>query len=125
MNSNQLYYRTVFFIIIFGIVAYVVAHNTMEEAAVRESPFETTATITSLEKCSKNGRCIYYEYKYEGKKYKARSRTDFMFAGWCRNKNNCVGLKFKIIINKDNPKQQIVEWDKVLDDKNFINYPKD
>lgn len=61
--TRSIYYRTVFFITIFGIVAYVVAYNTIEEAAVRENPFETTATITSLKKCSKNGRCIYYEYE--------------------------------------------------------------
>lgn len=48
-----------------------------------------------------------------------------MFASWCRDKNNCVGLKFKIIINKDNPKQQIVEWDKIFEEKKFINYSGD
>ncbi|WP_438424965.1 hypothetical protein [Aquimarina macrocephali] len=125
MSSKKIYQKIIFLVITFGIIAYVIIHNIIERAAVEKNPFETIATITSLEKCSKNGRCIYYKYKYGGKTYKARSRTDFIFSGWCKNKNNCVGFKFKIIINKDNPKQQIVEWDKIFEEKKFINYSGD
>jgi len=79
------------------------------------------AEITSVEKCSKNGRCIYYKYIYDGIEYEGRSRIDVLFSGWCKSQNNCVGLKFKIKVMKSDPEKRIAAWDKILKEKEFIN----
>lgn len=123
MKRNKFYSSIIFWSVVFGIIIYVVAHNIIEREAVREKPYETLATITNLEKCSKYGRCLYYKYVYEGKEYIGRSRTDISFSGWCKDKNDCKGFKFKIIINRDDPEQKTVDWDKIFDDKSFVNYP--
>lgn len=123
MELRKSYSVLVFWLVIVGIIVYVIAHNIIERNEVKKNPYETIATITRIEKCSKRGRCVYYKYSYGKKEYEGRSRTDFIFTRWCKDKNECIGLKFKIIINKDNPEQQLVNWDKVFDDKNFINLP--
>ena len=123
MEWKKSYSIVIFWSVVFGIIIYVVTHNIIERDAVRENPYETLATITSIEKCSKNGRCVYYKYVYKGKEYIGRSRTDISFSGWCKGKNDCKGFKFKIIVNRDNPEQKTVNWDEVFDDKNFVNYP--
>lgn len=123
MEWKKSYSVLTFWAVLSAIVIYVVTYNIIEWEAVRKNPFETLATITNIEKCSKSGRCIYYKYTYKGKEYKGRSRIDIYFSRWCKNKNDCIGLKFKIIVNKDNPEQKTVDWDRVFKDKNFVNYP--
>ena len=89
---------------------------------VKSDPIELIAEITSLEKCSKNGRCIFYKYKYNGIEYNGRSRVDLTFSGWCKSKKNeCKGLKFKITVMKSNPEKRIADWNKIFKEKEFIN----
>ena len=78
---------------------------------------ELIAEITSLDKCSKNGRCIFYKYEYNGIEYKGRSRIDLSFSGWCKSKNECKGLKFKITVMKSNPEKRYADWNKIFNDK--------
>lgn len=113
----------IFWVAIISILVYVVIHNLVEEKAVTSNPYATEAVITSIKSCGKYGRCLYFKYHYDGKEYNSRSRTDVLFSKWCKDRNGCKGLKFEITINKDNPEQLIVDWDKIFNDKEFLNNP--
>ena len=104
-----------------GIVLFVVIRNGLAKNDVMSDPIELTAEITSLKKCAKNDRCILFKYNYDGIEYTGRSRVDLSFAGWCKSRNDCVGLKFNITVLRSNPEKRIVNWTKYLDDKEFIN----
>ncbi len=104
-----------------GLILIVVIRNVIIKNDVKSDPVELIAEIISLEKCSKNGRCIFYKYDYNGIEYNGRSRVDLSFSGWCKSRNDCVGLKFKVTVMKSDPEKRYADWDKILEEKEFIN----
>ena len=120
-KKNKKFFQLIWIIGITGILLYVVIENHLTRRDVLSDPVELIAEITSLKRCSKNGRCIYYMYNYKGIEYIGRSRVDILFSGWCKSRNGCAGLRFKIKVMKSNPEKRIVDWDKVIDQKDFLN----
>ena len=64
-----------------------------------------------------------FKYNYEGIEYKGRSRVDVLFTGWCKSYNDCRGLKFKITVMRSNPEKTIADWNKIIEEKKFLNLP--
>lgn len=105
------------------LIIFVAIQNHIDKKNILQNPFPAIATITGIKGCFKNGRCITYKYTYNGKVYNKVANTSWGFSNWCKNKGNCIGFKFKITIDKKNPKKVLVNWEEVFDNKNFINYP--
>ena len=108
-----------------GIIMYVMLQSYFYKKSVLDNPYETTATITGIVNCFKNGRCIEYNYEYEEKKYTDKANSTWGFSNWCENKNDCKGFKFKITLNKGKPHQNIADWDNVFKKKQLTNFPKE
>lgn len=120
---NRIIIKWIFIAGIVAIIVYVVIQNQIDRKNILKDPYQTAATITGIEGCFNSGRCITYKYNYMGKTYQGFSSTSWTFSNWCKNKKNCIGLQFKIILNRENPEKVIADWDRVFKDKNFINYP--
>lgn len=120
---NSIIKKWVFIIGLVGLIVYVVIQNHIDRKNILKNPYQTVATITGIEGCFKNGRCITYKYSYKGKTYQGKSSTSWGFSNWCKKNNNCFGFEFEIILDKKKPEEVIADWEDVFDNKNFLNYP--
>jgi len=123
MKKNKIIWKWSAIGILIGIILFVVIRNQIDRQNILKNPFETEARITGIEGCFNSGRCITYEYTFEGETYQGFSSTSWAFSNWCKHKRNCIGFKFKITIDKKNPEKVIADWDAVFKQKEFINFP--
>lgn len=122
-SNNNIIKKWITITLLVGIIGYVVIKNQIDRKNILKNPYQTVATITGIEGCFKNGRCITYKYVYEGKSYQSFSSTSWGFSNWCKNRKNCIGFQFEITINKKNPEKVIADWKDIFEHKNFLNYP--
>ena len=122
-KNDKIIWKWIVISISIGIILFVVIRNQIDRKNILKNPFETEATITGIEGCFNSGRCITYEYIYEGKSYQGFSSTSWGFSNWCKHKRNCIGFKFKITINKKKPEKVIADWEDIFENKHFLNYP--
>lgn len=123
MKKRNETFKWVFIAGLFTLIAFIGVKNYFDKKNILENPYETVATITGIKGCFKNGRCITYRYSYNDEIYKKEVRVSWGFSNWCKDKGNCIGFQFKLLINKENPEKVFANWEEVFDDKNFINYP--
>lgn len=122
MNSSNTLNKFFFVILLIGVFTYLGVHNFFYKKSILENPDNVVATIVDITNCFKNGRCVEYEYKYNGETYKDFTRCDWDFSNWCATKGDCKGFKFEITINKKEPEENIAKWDEILNKKQFLNY---
>lgn len=123
MKKKNETFKWIFVAGLFTLIVFINVKNYFDKKTILENPYETIATITGIKGCFKNGRCVSYRYSYDGKKYEKEVNTSWYFSNWCKNKGNCIGFQFKILINKDDPENVFAEWEEIFQDKKFINYP--
>ncbi|THD66631.1 hypothetical protein E7Z59_12640 [Robertkochia marina] len=123
MGKKENLVRIGFWLLVIGIFGYVTIVNIDREKQVLSSPEKVIATISGFENGVRGSSRVNFTYSYKDSLYKSWSRTSLSFAGWCKKRNDCKGLMFEITINKNNPKQLLVDWDNIFENKNFINNP--
>lgn len=74
------------------------------------NPYETTAEILRIKPCFKNGKCMDFQYIYNGVTYKSDASISWEFALWCEKRNHCRGKSFRILLQKDDPENILVYW---------------
>ncbi|MBP2834249.1 hypothetical protein J8281_18780 [Aquimarina sp. U1-2] len=118
------YTRVVFIVLFSGVILYTGIQSYFYKRAVIKNSYETIAVITGIKDCYKNGRCIKYNYEYQGQKFNDEANTNWAFSNWCKSRNDCKGYKFKILLDKKHPEKNIAEWDSIFKRKLFISYPE-
>ena len=112
-------------IILFSIAAIIlsvfVIQQRQDKARVLENSVETEGEILRVKPCYKNGKCIDYQYQYEDSLYKSEASISWAFAKWCENRNDCKGMKFKVLVEKNNHKNFLVYWKEMYEEEKKSN----
>ena len=107
-------------IILFSVAAIIlsifVIQQRQDKAKVLENPIETKGEILRVKPCFKNGKCIDYQYQYKDSVYKRDASISWAFAKWCESRNDCKGMKFKMLVEKDNPNNVLVYWKEMYEE---------
>lgn len=93
------------------VLSYMAIRHYSNRGKVLANPVELEGIILKVTPCFKNGKCIEYEYEYQETVYQREARVSWSFANWCRSRNNCKGMKFKVLIQEGNPGNTLVFWE--------------
>lgn len=97
------------------VLSFLVLQQRQNKAKVLESPIEAKGEILRIKPCFKNGKCIDYEFQYKDSAYIRDARISWAFAKWCENRNDCKGMKFKVLVEKENPNNVLVYWEEMYE----------
>jgi hypothetical protein len=107
-------------IILFSIATIVlsilVIQQRQDRARVLENPIETKGEILRIKPCYKNGKCMEYQYQYKDSIYKREASISWAFAKWCENRNDCKGMQFRVLVEKNNPNNVLVYWEEMFEE---------
>lgn len=88
---------------------------------VLDSPVSVKATILGTKGCYKNGKCIDFEYQYKDNTYEEDATITWEFFNWCESRNDCKGMKFKLVLEEGNPENILVYWEEMYQQKKERN----
>ena len=99
--------------------------DTSRKQEIRErvlsSPVTVEATILKTKGCFKNGKCIDFEYEYQNKIYEEDASVTWGFANWCESRNDCKGMKFRLVLEEGYPENFLVYWEEMFEKEKQIN----
>ena len=105
-----------------GFVAFLISFGVYQShkiGQIHRNEEIVTAEIIGIVDCFKNGRCVNYQYSYEGVVYQQKASSNWTFSNWCAERNDCKGYKFDLFIDKTNPENSTANWKDIFDNKNF------
>jgi hypothetical protein len=113
--KDQIFRREniVLLLLVGGFLIWYTSHQKELTKAVRENPVETEATILRVKGCFKNGKCIDFAYSFEGELYQGSASVTWKFANWCKARNDCRGMKFRMVLEDGNPENFLVYWEEM------------